>query len=491
MTMAVYRVAMESCNSMPVQADRIKWKLAPTFDPVPFLSDPVVRAAFKNPEVLRRPKRQWPHRPKAVVHGERSEILKWDKLNACKVVACSTVAPMEAVGLFTVPKDDTWDRLILHPTVINSRSFGYSNFTKAIAPGYLIGQIQLGQDEQLLLSSDDLCEFYYTFEVSSARAKRNAIGVVFKGHELQHLSCFDSRLIHEDCYVCLGTLAMGDALAVEIAQSHINLLRSLAGCMLTTETLQYRVPCPRGPFYEMLTIDDHIGIQRVSSRHSLADQSTRDVEVFAKSEAAYSQVRLTAHPGKRQRQVSEAIVLGAEVHGVEGKVSAPRTRIAVLAYITAVIVYKGVATRKVLQALIGCWTHVCLFRRPVFAVMDQVYHEGSNLDGNIVFRLSKQAINELVLLCVLAPTMQTDLRASAVPSVFMMDASPFGGAICRAAFPQQAVSELWRHTEQRGFYTRLQQGPGMVLHELGLEHEELFGHSEDTTTAQMPFFLRS
>ena len=156
----------------------------------------------------------------------------------------------------------------------------------------------------------------------------------------------------------MRTLATGDALAVEIAQqSHYNLLKELAGCMRPHESLQYRRPCPRGPFYELLTIDDHIGLQR-SRRGFPLDSNTRDVAVFQSAEQAYKQVKLTAHPGKKQRQELHATVLGAEVHGERGRVSAPRARVAMLVFIASVIVCKGLVTRKILQGLIGCWTHV-------------------------------------------------------------------------------------------------------------------------------------
>ena len=55
---------------------------------------------------------------------------------------------------------------------------------------------------------------------------------------------------------------MGDSLAVEIAQQgHYNLLRTQACSLLSPEVMQYRKTT--GPFYELLTIDDHIGLQKV------------------------------------------------------------------------------------------------------------------------------------------------------------------------------------------------------------------------------------
>ena len=57
------------------------------------------------------------------------------------------------------------------------------------------------------------------------------------------------RLKDSRVYLCFGTLAMGDSLAVEIAQqSHYNVLKLLGNCMRDDEVLQYRKPIPRAPF---------------------------------------------------------------------------------------------------------------------------------------------------------------------------------------------------------------------------------------------------
>lgn len=149
-----------------------------------------------------------------------------------------------------------------------------------------------------------------------------------------------------------------------------------------------------------------------------------------------------------------------------------------LCFITSVVVQKGIVTRKLLQGLIGCWTHVLLFRRPAFSVLDRAYHEGADFHEDLVFYMTKQCRAELMVLCLIAPTLQTDMRADTAPFVYMLDASPFGGGICRAAMPTVAVDEFWRHSEQRGYYTKLQQGAGLALRELGLEHCDAFGEPE-------------
>ena len=66
---------------------------------------------------------------------------KWDSLGACQLIPVSEIGIDEAVGLFAVPKDQDYDRLIINPTVINSRMYTVNTFTKTIAPGHLIGMI--------------------------------------------------------------------------------------------------------------------------------------------------------------------------------------------------------------------------------------------------------------------------------------------------------------------------------------------------------------
>ena len=85
-----------------VLADRIEWKLAPSFDPRPFLTDAIVREAYDDPEVLRRPEAEWPNKPKAIVHATCAELKrlaeKWDALGACRLVSTRKVTEDETVG---------------------------------------------------------------------------------------------------------------------------------------------------------------------------------------------------------------------------------------------------------------------------------------------------------------------------------------------------------------------------------------------------------
>eukprot|EP00435_Cladocopium_sp_Y103_P011903 s2565_g3.t1 len=353
-------VHLDASSAKPVVADRIKWAHSPQFDPRPFLTDPVVARAFEDPETLRLPETLWIKRPVGKVHCSRKEVLKlaskWDSKGACRIFRCDECDHEEAVGIFAVAKDQDWDRLILNPVVINGRMKHYSNYTKSLAPGCLIGLVQLGPDEVLRISADDLAEMYYTFQVPDSRARRNCLRMKFHPHELKHLSCFDPRKHNAPCYVALGALAMGDSLAVEIAQqAHFQVLNQLAGSLSDHERVAYRRPFPRGKFQEFLAIDDHLGLQIVSKSMYEANARCRDTVVFERAERAYRDVGLVQHPKKKRRGVTSSTFLGAEVDGIQGRVSAPRIRIGMLMLCTALLARKGVDESTLVTAEL--WRH--------------------------------------------------------------------------------------------------------------------------------------
>ena len=215
------KVFSDNVGNKPVIASRIKWKHPPTFDARPYLLDPVVASVYEHPDTLRLPVLEWPQKSKARVHCERSELRKlmkiWDAHGSLALFPTSEIDEHETVGLFAVPKDIDYDRLIVNPTVLNSRMAGYSNFTRKLAPGSLIALLSLESDQYFRFNADDLSDFYYTFRVSRARAKRNAIGVKMFDKDVSDLSCYDPK-IPGPYYPALATLAMGDEHAVEIAQ---------------------------------------------------------------------------------------------------------------------------------------------------------------------------------------------------------------------------------------------------------------------------------
>eukprot|EP00435_Cladocopium_sp_Y103_P053469 s2702_g17.t1 len=375
--------------------------------------------------------------------------------------------------MFAVPKDDTYDRLILNPQTVNSRMRSFSHYTKQLAPGSMFALIHLPPGFRLRISADDLAEMYYTVKIPKERAKRNSIGKLFNASELQHLSCFDPSAHWGPCVLSLNALAMGDSWAVEFAQqAHCNVLRFLAASMFDRERVCYRHPFPRTNFLEWLSIDDHIGIQVVSNSEFRNQVPLRDSVVFAGAERAYKQVKLVQHPKKKQRAVSDGVFLGAELDGKVGIVSAPRHRIAVLMLCTVLVAQRGFASPRLLASLLGCWIHVLMYRRAILAVLAHAFTDGRGLPQNQLFQLSRETRNELMALSCLGPVCMTDLRVSYAPFIFCTDASPDGAGICQSPEHERVLQELWRHSEQRGYYTQLLNPAASVLSSLGEEFED-------------------
>ena len=471
----VSRCKLPSSVAKPVIASRIKWEHSPQFDPIPFLHDKIVRDAFIDPSRVRLPEKLWSHKPRGKVHCQKSELLKlaekWDSKGACKMFRKDEISFEESVGIFAVPKDSQWDRLILNPQTANGRLQQFSHFTKELAPGSMFCLLRLEPHQMVRISADDLAEMYYTIKVPEARAKRNSVGCLFDADELAHLQCFNRFRHHGPCVIALSALAMGDSWAVEFAQqSHHNVLRFLAGSMLEHQRVAYRKPFPRSSFLEWLAIDDHIGVQVVTFDQFKLKTPLRDTEVFSRAEEAYKTVGLVQHPKKKQREATEGIFLGAEIDGVEGIVSSPRHRVGALMLCTVLVAKKGHTTPRLLSSLLGCWINVLMFRRPLFAILSHVFSAGVECKQDEVFKLDQQSRNELLALALLGPVCSTDLRVDVAPCVYSTDASPDGGGICVASEEPQVVGELWRHCEQRGYYTQLLNPAATLLAELNLEH---------------------
>ena len=296
-----------------------------------------------------------------------------------------------------------------------------------------------------------------------------------------------SRLLLRIPLGTLNTLAMGDCHAVEYAQqAHHNLLRAVGHCMRDSERVAYRRPCPRSSTWEFLAIDDHM-VAQVCAKQEFADSvPLRDTEIFASADATYPAVGLTQHPKKRRRGVPSGIFLGADADGFAGLVSAPRRRLGVLIWITGIVARRGTCSAALLATLLGLWVHALLFRRPLLALFNQVFVDSRRLPASKVFHLRRDSVNELQAICWLAPLLVSDLRAGYVDALFAMDASPDVAGLCSAPLGGNVVKELWRFSEQKGFYTRLVAPATATLTELGLETMAEFGAPAEAFDVTFP-----
>ena len=113
----------------------------------------------------------------------------------------------------------------MNPSVVNARSFRYSNAAKALSPGWMLTLLHAEPHEGWRFYAADLSDFYHSFRISKARSLRNRFRARFSHADLAGCSSVDAGM-KEPLMIGLGTMAMGDALSVEVAQSaHTGLLR--------------------------------------------------------------------------------------------------------------------------------------------------------------------------------------------------------------------------------------------------------------------------
>ena len=295
-----------------------------------------------------------------------------------------------------------------------------------------------------------------------------------------------SRTFGRSIGVWAPALSLGDSLAVEVAQqSRRTVLASLHNAMRPLEIAAYRSPYPRGDTAEYLAVDDHLVAQKVTFAELRQQAFKRDSETFRDAERAYTSVKLIQHPKKRKRNETSGTYLGADVDGVAGLVSAPQHRIGVLMLITAEVVRRGCCSASMLSSLLGLWVHVLMFRRPAFSLLSECFRDACHVPRDCVFRLGRRSLNELHSLSLLAPLFQADLRVQYLPQLYALDASPSGAGICVTDVPVHVSQELWRHTEQRGYYTRLESPAAALLREQGLEREAVFGPESTAEVASL------
>eukprot|EP00434_Breviolum_minutum_P030923 symbB.v1.2.027349.t1/scaffold2783.1/size70499/2 len=449
-------------SALDLKPERIQFKQSPSFKPDKFISDPLLKAGFMDPKHLRLPKHLWPSPKLARVMCSRESLLelfqKWDDHNCLQLVEASESESKYRCGLFAVYKSEDRDRQILNPIPENSRCMTQNESTMTLAHGSLLCGLHLADSEDLLIGADDLEDFYHCFKVSRDHSLRNHIHGVFPGDTFKGWNAWSPDLSGKMVVGCFGTLVMGNSFAVELAQhTHTNLL-SRAGVLKEAEQVCYRKPLPRSSTLQLLRIDDLAVLQKVPRGISASSSKCfrGDRELLEKAGNAYADAGLRTSAKKAVRDADTATILGGELDGRRGILSAPRLRIVTLSRLTLQLVKIGWATKNLMEVIIGSWIFVLLFRRPLLALFNDVFHEGEGCKSrHEIFKLSSGALQELMLVALWSPFAFTNLRAQPLDQIFCSDASLHGGGVCTAQFSREGTLELGRIAEQKGFYTRV------------------------------------
>ncbi|CAE8597800.1 unnamed protein product [Polarella glacialis] len=180
-------------------------------------------------------------------------------------------------------------------------------------------------------------------------------------------------------------------------------------------------------------------------------------------------VGLAAHSKKRRCREIVFTGRGAEVEGDVGLVGVPRTRLARLSMLSFVIGSGSDVEHHLLESLCGCWALAFQFRRPLFALFEQVCKFGPPEGGNsnTPTKLPRIVGQGLQLAGILRSASLANIRAQVVPELFAVDASPIAAGTVSSDAGQVVAEELFHRGDFGGVYTPLLNPISAVLRAKG------------------------
>ena len=450
-------------TAKPIRSDRLEFRGVPAFNPSPFL-DERGREVFERPiQCALDPQEGTEEPPPVKIHcSVREKMALFRKLDACDrlgMVPESHVLPGYQAGLFCVGKDLTHDRLIFDSRPFNTLEVPLGRWVRAMAAIGPVLDIQLEPSETCIVSGTDLRDFYYGFIINEERLARNSLVGPVDPRDFRGFRCHRPELEqHQRCYLCLQTLAMGDSQAVELAQTaHLGILVQ-AGLLDEHNLVAMDLSIPRERFFGGVVIDDLILFEKLLNNDVDSSRVTKmSREVMEKALSEYQRVGLLPHPKKTFYENTQAEFWGCQFDGVRGTVQANLKRVIPVVAVTQRVVSMGVCSVGLLEALVGSWTAICLFRRRLLSIFSVVYAAADSGERRRtdVLRLSLELKEELMLLLGLVPLAVTLLKIPNSSKLYCSDASDWGVGVTAAPLDPVLAREVHRHKLKKSVWAKL------------------------------------
>ena len=396
--------------------------------------------------------------PRVQLHASRRqafELLHFlDQRQRLCLAPESKVRPSHLCGVFSLIKDQQKDRMILDARPPNLLEEALNDWTTTLGSITALVQLELKPGHVLLMSGTDLCDYYYCYKVSRARAHRNALAFPLTPQQAASFQCFEQSMTqHARLYPCLSTLAMGDNQAVEMGQcAHVRLGLE-AHAFNPHELLTVHGRAPRGAIACGVVIDDVLITEQVPAAGAAEyTEGERRLDWLCEE---YLQRGLKPHPKKIFRKVTRTECWGALIDGDSGLLRASPKRLIPLMWLSARICLLGFATVNLLQIICGSWISILQVRRRMLCLLDHLYFAQQGRDLDAVIELTGDAKSELWSLCALGPIAVTDLRAQSHRELFLSDASEEFTASVKSEISLDFARELHRHSLVRGAWGRL------------------------------------
>ena len=465
-----------------IEPSRLSFVGRPVFNPSPFL-DSRSRRVFELPLTCSLPPDEFTGTvPLVKFHCSRSQKIKLfellDQSGRLSLHKEEDVRTRYSSGMFAVVKSMDRDRLIMDSRPPNCLEIPMQRWIKSLASAESLCQIRLSENEILKSSGNDVRDYYHMFVASDERRRRNILTGAVHPSEVRHLSCYSSEFDKATkVFGALATLAMGDAQAVEIAQTcHLGMSLQ-AGVATQRNLLNLAGFHPRSRDLVGLVIDDYVSM-------SIVDKSavgpTPGAVLADTMEEKYESVGLLPHKDKAFRDEEQSTFWGVDLDGRAGLIRGSLKRAIPIMGILLRTAKLGVATVGLIQILSGSIVSLFLFRRRFLSVLDYLYRSCRGREDADIVKLSGRTISEILVAASLIPVAVTNLRAKIMPRVCASDASGWGTAGVVASAPIGLVSELRRHSLRKSVWSRLL-SPSQAwsrMHEMLDPEDELPGEKD-------------
>ena len=480
------------------------------WDPCPFLDEELLMA-FREPKSILI---DVPAGPKPNIRDSSSTIgnlaCMWDSLGLLHLHD-KPVFGDDLVRVFNVVKSKDQDRQIGDRRGRNSCESKVRGPSSSLPAGLDISDILVDpKKHSVFVSITDRKDYYHQLAVTESKAICNTVGPSVEKKDVEKTLAYAlflaskkksrySRADHGDklgsggvvtrkhaseaclpdghLWACFNSVLQGDHTGVEVATAaHVGLLQTY-GLLDDHRRLVANRPLRSSVECQGLVIDDFFALS-VEEAGTLPHDSGA-FRAYELAQQAYTDASLLGSPQKDVAAETSGKLIGAFVNGRPDTLArgmctlgAPPEKRYALSHLTFELCKLSHTTDSLHLCLLGAWTSILCYRRPLLALLNHSFRLVSTLSYDPcrprVIALPRKVACELVLVATLAIFAVFDLCAQYDEKIYCTDSSTRKGAIVSCSVGRRFSEMMWKGLKSKGAYTRLLSPSESVLKALGV-----------------------
>ena len=245
-------------------------------------------------------------------------------------------------------------------------------------------------------------------------------------------------------YPAMAVLPMGWVSSVAVLQSIVRTLVFKEADIPQESEVAKTQPVPADEDLTVIYLDSYDQLRkfRKGCEEVMAAGMSERHERFLR---VCEKLSLPLNEGKRLVASTLGALQGGELDGEDGRYGLSVQKMVKVITLGATMLAKDKWWEAELRHFIGKATFGCCFRRPLFAILENVFEEVAERASQNDREVPRQdAWDEVAVMVLLTPLMYTNLRAKVDPGVSVTDASPTGGGAATAVEFQPAPCTIER-----------------------------------------------